>query len=110
MSEYFLKSIPIGTTSVNATCWAIIAGTFQLGGESGPVYGVSVVGYVTPEAYATGAQPIPSASLPYSLTKDDFPAGTDPDSMNLTLLYQGVQAVANSNPDDPLNGAQLVTT
>jgi hypothetical protein len=43
MVMYFLKSIPIGTTGVNATCWAIIAGTFQLGGENGPVYGVSVV-------------------------------------------------------------------
>lgn len=105
---YFSKSIPVGTTGIDATCWAIIAGTFQLGGANGPVYGVSVVGYVTPEAYAAGAQPIPSASLGYSLTIADFPAGTDPNSMSLTLLYEGVQNVANANPDDPLNGAILV--
>jgi len=110
MSEYFLKSIPIGNTGVSATCWAIIAGTFQLGGANGPVYGVSVVGYFTPEAYASGAQPIPSASLPYSLTLDDFPAGTDPNSMSLTLLYAGVKFIADNNATDPLNGAQLVTT
>jgi hypothetical protein len=105
---YFSKSIPIGNTGINATCWVIIAGTFQLGGPNGPAYGVCVVGYVTPEAYEAGAQPIPTASLPYNLTVADFPSGTDPNSMSLTLLYEGVQNVFKANPDDPLNGAELV--
>lgn len=108
MSTYFLKSIPIGNSGVNATCWAIIAGTFQLGGSEGPVYGVSVVGFVDAAAYEGGSDPIPSASLPYRLTLADFPAGTDPGSMSLTLLYEGVQSVAEANPNDPLNGAALV--
>lgn len=109
MSEYFSKSIPVGGTGVNASCWAIIAGTFQLGGPDGPVYGVSVVGYVDAAAYEAGNQPIPSASFAYRLTLANFPAGTDPNSMSLSTLYLGVQNVAEANPDDPLNGATLVT-
>jgi hypothetical protein len=106
---YFSKAIPVGTTGIDATCWVILSGTFQLGGDAGPVYGVSVYGYFTPAAYDAGAQPIPTANWNYKLTLADFPAGTDPNSMSLTLLYEGVQNVANANPDDPLNGAILVT-
>lgn len=109
MSTYFSKSIPVGGSGITASCWAIVAGTFQLGGEDGPIYGVTVVGYVDEAAREAGAQPIPSASLGYRLMVTDFPAGTDPESMSLTLLYEGVQAVANVNPDDPLSGATLVT-
>lgn len=108
MSEYFQKTVSIGTTGVSASCWAIIAGTFQLGGADGPVYGVSVLGYVDVAAYKAGFQAIPSASLPYSLTLANFPAGTDPNSMSLDVLYQGVLNVANASPGDPLNGAILV--
>jgi hypothetical protein len=110
MPEYFQKTVPIGTTGISASCWAIAAGTFQLGGSDGPVYGVTVLGYVDAAAYSAGFQAVPSASLPYSLTVANFPPGTDPNSMSLNLLYQGVLNVANSNPDDPLNGAVLVNT
>lgn len=110
MSEYFSKAIPVGNSGVNASCWVIIAGTFQLGGSDGPIYGVSVVGYVDAAAYEAGNQPIPSANLSYRLTLANFPAGTDPNSMSLSTLYLGVQSVAEADANDPLNGATLVTT
>lgn len=110
MAEYFEKTIPLGSTGISASCWAIIAGTFQLGGSEGPVYGVTVLGYLDAEAYEMGLQSIPTATLGYRLTVSNFPEGTDPSSMSLGLLYQGVQNAANSNPDDPLNGAILVVT
>jgi hypothetical protein len=46
--------------------------------------------------------------LGYNLTLADFPPGTDPNSMSLALLYEGVQTVANADPLDSLNGATLV--
>jgi hypothetical protein len=109
MSEYFSKSVAIGNTGISATAWAIVAGTFQLTpGTPGVSYGVTVVGFATPEVLASGGQPIPSASLGYNLTLADFPPGTDPNSMSLALLYEGVQTVANADPLDSLNGATLV--